>query len=112
MGGMGGMGGPGRSNSAFSFSDDDDNGSPFASFGGGGSHGHPFNAFSSMGGMPGGMPRQRRASHSTPPRGGRQSPTPSDIVRPLKVTLEELHGGVTKKLKIGRRLLSGQQEEK
>jgi len=101
-GSMGSMGG-GRSGSfgGSPFMDvDDQPGSPFGGFGGG----SPFGSFSNADGPP----RSRRASTSA--RG--RSPPPSDIVRPLKLTLEELHSGVTKKLKISRRLMSGQQEEK
>ncbi|KIO16404.1 hypothetical protein M407DRAFT_16396 [Tulasnella calospora MUT 4182] len=37
---------------------------------------------------------------------------PQEVVRPLKLTLEELRTGTTKKLKIGRKLLNGKQEER
>jgi len=46
------------------------------------------------------------------PAGGRSPSKPSEISRPLKVSLEELYNGTTKRLKIGRKLLSGQTEEK
>lgn len=36
----------------------------------------------------------------------------AEIVKPLKLTLEELYKGVTKKLKLTRKLLNGQTEEK
>ncbi|KAG9013949.1 hypothetical protein FRB94_004328 [Tulasnella sp. JGI-2019a] len=110
-----GMGGGGPSRGA-SFMDVDDQTSPFGGgghpFGGGspfGGRSDPFAAFGGMGGMGGGAPRQRRSSTQSARRG---SPPPADITRPLKLTLEELHSGVTKKLKIGRKLLSGQHEEK
>ncbi|KIJ51438.1 hypothetical protein M422DRAFT_158495 [Sphaerobolus stellatus SS14] len=68
-----------------------------------------------MGGMPGGMPRgarttsgSRTASPSQP-----NGPTgPAEITKPLKVSLEDLYAGTTKRLKVGRRLLSGATEEK
>jgi len=112
---MGGSGGP--------FGDDDDFRSGFGP-----------GMFSSMGGMsggmPGGMPNTRRTSssrrntsfHSSTPHGGntfssggRNAPSssePSEITRPLKVSLEDLYNGTTKHLKIGRRLLSGETEER
>jgi len=97
---MGGMGGS-------MFTDDDD----MAGFNRGGS-------FSMFGN--GGMPRMSRQSSgrrsSFPPGGpgtGARSSSPSpEITRPLKVTLEELYSGATKRLKVGRRLLSGQMEDK
>ncbi|KAF7316668.1 DnaJ-domain-containing protein [Mycena chlorophos] len=65
--------------------------------------------FSSFGGMPGGMPgagpRRRNASPSKPT-------APSEITRPLKLSLNELYSGTTKRLKVGRRLLDGTSEEK
>ncbi|KAH9856621.1 hypothetical protein C2E23DRAFT_808311 [Lenzites betulinus] len=100
MGGLGGMGGfgGGRSRSMGSMGnmftqdiDDDMNGSFF-------------------GGMPGGMPNSGRAS-PRPTRPSAPSP-PSEITRPLKVSLEDLYSGATKHLKVGRRLLNGGTEEK
>ena len=91
---------------------DDDSGSHF----GGGSPfgGIPLSSFGGFGGMPGmggpgmnGSSRRRTSSMS-----GAQSSGNEEIVRPLKVTLEELYWGTTKKLKIGRKLLSGAQDEK
>lgn len=86
---MGGMGGMGRGPSVF---DDDDTG-------GGG----PF--FRSM---PGGMPGRQspRRQPSTP------APGPSEITRPLKLSLEDLYSGATKHLKVSRRLLNGTTEDK
>lgn len=43
---------------------------------------------------------------------GRSSTMSSEVVRPLKLTLEELQTGTTKKLKIARKLLSGKQEDR
>jgi len=93
MGGMPGMGSFGGGRRASMFDEDDD-----------------MNGTYVPGGMPGGMPNGRRAS------GARQSSTsssaPSEITRPLKVSLEDLFAGSTKHLKIGRRLLSGGTEDK
>ncbi|KAF8910591.1 hypothetical protein CPB84DRAFT_1764086 [Gymnopilus junonius] len=97
MGGMGGMGG-GRSRSAM-FADDDDD----------------MNGFSfSSGGMPGGMPRRPQPTRTS---SAKRPPSPekkerSEIVKPLKVTLEDLYSGTTKHLKVGRRLLDGTTEDK
>lgn len=90
-GGMGGMGGMGRGPSMF---DDDDIG------GGGGSY---------FGGMPGGMPGGQSGRQSPKPT---SAPAPSEITRPLKVSLEDLYSGVTKHLKVSRRLLNGTMEDK
>ncbi|KAI6024839.1 DnaJ domain-containing protein [Pisolithus microcarpus] len=88
MGGMGGMGWHGPA-----FDEDDDMGASFFS------------------NMPGGIPRSstgaQRAS-STPAA----SQPPSEIVRPLKLTLDELYNGATKHLKIGRKLQDGTTEDK
>lgn len=95
-GGLGGFGMGSRGMSSM-FDVDDDAGGSF-SFGG-------------SGGMPGGMPRHptpaRQQSRSQPPT----SP-PSEITRPLKVSLEELYQGSVKHLKVGRRLLDGTTDEK
>ncbi|KAG7089359.1 hypothetical protein E1B28_011049 [Marasmius oreades] len=89
MGGMGGGGGPRRQGSMFDHDDDDSmDGSTF--FGGG---------------MPRGMPRQHQHSSSS-------SSKVAEITRPLKVSLEDLHSGTVKHLKIGRRLLNGTNEDK
>ncbi|KAI0342738.1 DnaJ-domain-containing protein [Trametopsis cervina] len=98
MGGLGGMGGMGGfPSSMFGGHDDDDLHSSFFS-----------------GGMPGGMPN----GHSQT-RGGRTrqdtasaSSGPSEISRPLKVSLEDLYSGTTKRLKVGRKLLNGTTEDK
>lgn len=92
MGGFGGM----RSNM---FDDDVDMG------------GMGGNSFFS-GGMPGGMPNGRgqtrggRARQESAPAG------PSEVTRPLKVSLEDLYSGTTKRLKVGRKLLNGTTEDK
>jgi len=103
MRGMGGMGG-GRRSSAFDDDDDDDD-----MMGGGTSY--------SFGGMPGGMPGMSSRQQSRPSRtSSKPAPSPqsatSEISRPLKVSLEDLYAGTTKHLKVGRRLLSGDTEEK
>lgn len=68
-------------------------------------------SFFSSGGMPGGMPSGRASPHRSPtsPAGPSQ---PSEITRPLKVSLEDLYSGTTKHLKVGRRLLNGKTEDK
>ena len=65
-----------------------------------------------------GMPRMSRTTSSgrrssMPPRGDSSSgPQSNEISRPLKVSLEELYSGTVKHLKVGRRLLSGETEDK
>lgn len=100
MGGMGGMGGM-----SGMFDVDDDMGNSFS--------------FSSGGGMPGGMPQRPAHSHQHPQSQfqsqSQPSPSqvqPSEITRPLKVSLEELYHGSVKRLKVGRRLLNGTTEDK
>jgi len=104
MGGLGGMGGMsgfggGRRGMSSMFADDDDDMS--GSF---------------FGGMPGGMPNGRPSSTRTggPRRPSSPAPSsaPSEITRPLKVSLEDLYSGTTKHLKVGRKLLSGDTEDK
>lgn len=82
--------------------------------GGGMGGGDPFGGSSrrGRGGMPGmggmgGMGGHSHMHDDEPPK-----PKPDDITRPLPVSLEDLHNGVTKKLKITRRLLNGSEEEK
>ncbi|OCH93047.1 DnaJ-domain-containing protein [Obba rivulosa] len=101
MGGMGGMGGFGRRGNPmggmFGVDEDDD-------MSGGGYSYMP-------GGMPSGRPRssaQRRPSRPPSPA----PPQPSEITRPLKVSLEDLYNGAVKHLKVGRKLLNGGTEEK
>jgi len=83
------------------FDEDDDmmgGGSPFSSFGG------------MPGGMPGGAgPRTRPAANGRPASPG---PSTSEITKPLKVSLEDIYNGATKRLKVGRKLLSGTTEDK
>jgi len=89
MAGMGGGGGRGR------FEDDDDDDDSMGGF--------------SFGGMPGGM-HTRQTRHTAPKPAA--SASPSEISRPLKVSLEELYTGATKRLKVGRRLQNGTTEDK
>lgn len=114
-------------------------GSPFGSMGGGG--GDPFSSgtrtrrggggSSGMGGMPGmggmgGMGGMPGGFGGGSPFGGggmdfdmgggpssssSAAPEKKDFERPLPVSLEDLYKGAKKKLKIGRRTLSGRQEE-
>lgn len=83
MGGMGGIGG-GRRSSPF----DDD----MSAFG--------------FGGMPGSSRRHTRSQSQSQPS------QPSEITRPLKVSLEDLYNGATKHIKVGRKLLDGTTEDK
>lgn len=106
MFGMGGLGG-GSGRSPFGGmrggmfgghdSDDDMNGFHFTS---GGMPG------AMPGGMPNGTSRARRRDSSPAPS------KPSEISRPLKVSLEDLYSGAVKRLKVGRRLLNGATEDK
>lgn len=106
FGGMGGMGGMGRGANMFADQDHDMGG--FSSFS---SSGMP-------GGMPGGIPRQRPTRSGTQPQFGKRAPSPaksekpSEITRPLKVSLEDLYNGAAKHLKVGRKLLDGTTEDK
>jgi DnaJ family protein B protein 4 len=65
--------------------------------------------------MPGGMPGRHQPSRhqsrfpGTPTPASDKSPS---IERPLKLTLEELYSGATKRLKVSRRLLNGTTEDK
>ncbi|KAJ7077148.1 hypothetical protein B0H15DRAFT_892833 [Mycena belliarum] len=97
MGGMGGGGGGARRGRSMFDHDVDMDESPFAGFGGmpGG-----------MGGMGGGHRRR------TSPKNNTQPSAPTEITRPLKLSLAELFAGTTKRLKVGRRLLDGSSEDK
>jgi DnaJ family protein B protein 4 len=108
----GGFGGSGN------FMDVDDGpSSPFGSFGGGMFGGMP-GGFGGMPGMSGGMPGMGERSgprrrHSTSAGAPQATTSPSsEYTKPLKLTLEELFHGTTKRLKIGRKLLSGGSEDK
>lgn len=90
----GGMGGT-RSRGASMFEDDDDMG-----------------PFTNLGGMPGGMPGSRPSSSRHSPRTSTQPTQPGEILKPLPISLEDLYQGVTKRMKVSRKLLSGGAEEK
>lgn len=97
MGGMRGMGGMGgtRSRGASVFDDDDDMGPHIGS-----------------GGMPGGMPGSRPGSGRGSPRPSTHPTQPTEISKPLPISLEDLYQGSTKRMKVSRKLLSGATEEK
>ncbi|KAG0150426.1 hypothetical protein CROQUDRAFT_652336 [Cronartium quercuum f. sp. fusiforme G11] len=78
-------------------------GNPFS---GGGMSDDFFGGGSSMPGSFGSHPTNGH-SHQTPDDNG-----PEDVIRPLQLTLEELYKGVTKKLKVTRKLRDGRQVEK
>lgn len=92
MGGMGGMGGA-RSRGASMYDDDDDMG-PFS------------------GGMPGGMPGSRPSSGRHSPRHRSHSSQSADISKPLPISLEDLYHGTTKRMKVSRKTMTGDTEEK
>ncbi|KAJ4494697.1 hypothetical protein C8J55DRAFT_497407 [Lentinula edodes] len=88
--GMGGMGGrPGMR----MFDADDDMDGSYPSFGGG-------------------IPRSRPSRPARSSSYSKQSTAPSEITRPLKVSLQDLYSGAVKHLKVGRRLLNGSTEDK
>ena len=96
MGGMGGMGSGRRGSRANTFD------SNFADMNGG--------AFFNM---PGGMPRTRPATSDSFDSGpANPAEKPSEITKPLKVSLEDLYNGATKHLKVGRKLMDGSTEQK
>ncbi|KAG0067267.1 hypothetical protein BGZ89_006279 [Linnemannia elongata] len=115
--GMGGMGGGFRPSNA-----DDIFKSFFASFGGNSPFGDDMGGMGGgMGGMPGGMggmggmpgartrtthsSQQQQQSGGPPPSSSAEKPPP--LVRALGVTLEELSKGVTKRLKVIRKVRDG-----
>ncbi|KAF8335160.1 hypothetical protein F5887DRAFT_1063412 [Amanita rubescens] len=90
----GGLGGFGGRSGGFSMDQDDDMGG--------------------FGGM-GGMPRRgsfRSAAGGTPRNESPSKKETTEIVRQLKLSLNELYSGTTKRLKVGRRLLDGTTEDK
>ncbi|PWN28382.1 DnaJ-domain-containing protein [Jaminaea rosea] len=128
MGGMPGMGGfPGGGGASFSFSPSDPNdifASIFGAMGGSsGMGGMPgMGGMGGMGGMPGGFGGMGGSSPfggggmdfdmgGGPSSSSSAAPEKKDFERPLPVSLEDLYKGAKKKLKIGRRTLSGRQEE-
>jgi len=90
--GMGGRGASGRKASMFTGDDDDDMDGSYSGFPGG---------FPSSGGMP----RSRPSRPQSPEK-------PSEITKPLKVSLKDLYAGTTKHLKVGRKLMNGTTEDK
>ncbi|KAF9456752.1 hypothetical protein BDZ94DRAFT_1274867 [Collybia nuda] len=95
FGGLSGMSGGARNRSMF---EDDDMDGSFSGFGGN---------------MPGGMPRRTSPSrHQTKQHPPSPSSGPSEITKPLKVSLQELYNGTVKHLRVGRRLLNGTTEDK
>jgi len=94
MGGLGGMGG--FPSGMFGGHDDDDE-----------MHSQFFG-----GGMPGGMPSGRSQTRNGRVRQESAPAGQSEITRPLKVSLEDLYSGTTKRLKVGRKLLNGITEDK
>ncbi|KIL58523.1 hypothetical protein M378DRAFT_112001 [Amanita muscaria Koide BX008] len=104
FGGMPGMrSGGGRSTMFTSMNDDDDD------MGG-------FGSYSSFGGMPGGMGGMPGGMGGMSGMRGRPTGTssfqPSEITRPLKISLNDLYTGTTKRLKVGRKLQDGHTEDK
>ena len=99
MGGFGGLGGM-RGASMFDNDDMMGGGSPFSAFGG-----MPGQMPGGMGGGGGGARRHQTQSAA-------KSNAPSETVRPLKLTLEELYAGTTKHMKVSRRNFDGTTEEK
>ena len=91
----------------FSFGGDDED----IQMGSGG--GRSPRGFSSMfAGMPGGMPGSDMPRSRPSFRTASPDAAPSEITKPLKLSLEDLYSGTTKRLKVGRKLLSGGTEEK
>ena len=68
--------------------------------------------FTSQGSMPGGMPGSRPSTGRHSPRHSFQPSQPSEILRPLPISLEDLYQGVVKRMKVSRRTMSGGTEEK
>lgn len=87
------MGGT-RSRGASMFDDDDDMG-----------------PFTSSAGMPGSMPGSRPSSSRRSTRTYAQPAQPSEISKPLPISLEDIYQGVKKRMKVSRKLLSGGTEE-
>lgn len=94
MGGMGGF--RSRGASMFDDQDEDDDMGPFTS----------------SGGMPGGMPGSRPSTGRHSPRHSFQPTQQSEVSKALPISLEDLYQGVTKRMKVSRKTLSGGTEEK
>lgn len=58
--------------------------------------------FPSPGGMPGGMPDSRPSTGRSSPRRSSWPQPPSEISKPLPISLEDLYQGVTKRMKVSR----------
>jgi DnaJ family protein B protein 4 len=82
------------------FDEDDDMGgtSPFTSF--------------RAGRMPGGMGDGGGARYTRTQSQPAPKSSPSEITRPLKLSLEDIYGGTTKHMKVSRRRVDGSSEEK
>lgn len=100
---------------------DDQPGTPFSFTSSGPSHPRRSKTnstgFGGSGGFPGafpssGGPGSRKRANSFSATSTDEAEKAAEIVKPLKLTLEELYKGTTKKLKLTRKLLNGQQEEK
>lgn len=73
----------------------------------------PFSSFRTMpGGMPGGRGGTGGARYSQTQSQSRPKTEAPEITRPLKLSLEDIYGGTTKRLKVSRRRLDGSTEEK
>jgi len=114
-GGMGGSGMGGGGMGGFAqdeYMDTDDmhghgGGSPFGAGMPGGFGGGMFGG----GGMPRAQAGSRKRPASSNGAGAPQRP-PDEFTRPLKLSLEDLYSGVTKKLRLGRKLQGGESEDK
>lgn len=77
-------------------------------------------SFGGFGGMPGGMSMEMdgdmggfHSASSRPQQGrSRMALQPSELVKPLALSLEDLYSGTTKRLKLTRKLVNGGSEEK
>jgi DnaJ family protein B protein 4 len=94
MSGMDGMGGT-RSRGASLFDDGEDMG-----------------PFGSSSGMPGGMPGSRPSTGRHSPRRSSHSSQPSEVLKPLPISLEDLYQGTTKRMKVSRKTVTGETEDK
>ncbi|GAA6036543.1 hypothetical protein JCM8097_003560 [Rhodosporidiobolus ruineniae] len=102
-GGMGGGGGARRGGARASGG----GGNPFASMGGMGG------GMGGGGGFPGGFGMDIDSDEDAYGGGGAPKPAPPpEVVKPLPVSLEDLYKGCTKKLRINKTKLNGQQETK
>jgi DnaJ homolog subfamily B member 4 len=69
--------------------------------------GNDMSDFAGMGGMPGGFGQRFQQAQSTshPAR-------PTEITKPLPISLEDLYTGTTKRLQVSRKLLDGTKQDK